>query len=356
MPRQPLLAPLFVVALVGCSASPQQSATTETVAPTTTGWQSAAFDGYIDEYLDPSWTSEPVASMYGAGDMFANQPCVRADDTQLEGYVTGEVVVVSADRRQLIDLSQSPSAAGLLAFTPDEVGTVAVVWEITVQTGVYIGNDKALRLDWGVRLVDLERKTVVAEGYFRGDAPPHTKYGPGDATGDPPTDDLAIALKARVFAAPFEETRAQYLDPSWMSQTPEIDYELAQRLGAIDSVNGKLIVVSADTGQLLRPAFATSDSEPGPPDWGLSWAATPDEVGTVVIVWTFARPLNNFVDGTGYRQDYKVRVIDWTTKAVISDAYYYGETPATAKSCSGDTYSPPPWPDLMESLRAAPHS
>lgn len=355
MSRRCLIASLFVVAVAGCSASPEQGQTTETVAPTTTGWQAAAFDGHLDGYLDPRWTSTPVASLYGAGDMFANQPCVRTEDTELEGYVTGKVVVVSASSRQLIDVSQSPAAADLLATNPDEVGTVVVVWEITVQTGVYTANEKALRLDWGVRVVDFEHANVVAEGYFRGGAPPYTKYGPGDATGDPPGDDLVIALKARIFAAPFEQTRGQYLDPAWMSQTPEIDYELAQRLGRIDSVSGKLIVVSADTGQLLRPAFpVSSDAQPGPPDWGLSWAAAPDEVGTVVIVWTFARPLSNFFDGTGYRQDYKVRVVDWTTKTVISDAYYYGETPSTAKQCSGDTYSASPWPDLMESLRAAP--
>lgn len=344
----------MALVLTGCAANSSALPEVPEASPTPQG---TPFQAHLGEYLDPAWTNQPVERP---------DRCSRAEDGELEGYVNGKLIVLYADGQGLLDPTwlgagadvepnePGPPDWGLpWADSPGEVGTVVVVWDNRVEAASYLDGSKGYRVDWGVKLVDFRTKTVVGDAYFPGGAPPYTKSGPGDTTGDDPWADLFAALRARLFAAPFTSHLTDYLDPAWMSQPTE--WTPGPMAGYI---NGGLVVVSADTGQLLRSSLEArypAPDAPGPPDWGLPWADTPDEVGTVAIVWTIQEEESTYADGTSaYREDFMVRLVDFQTRTVISEGSFLGEMPPNSKSCSGDLITRQPWDRLMEDLRALP--
>lgn len=320
--------------LAGCGGTSEKN--TPEVSPTP--W-SAPFQAHLSEYLDPAWTSQPIESL---------GRCWRREDGDLEGYINGKLIVLSVDTGQLLPLPD----AGLWADTPEEVGTVVLVWAIKTEDATYWDGTKGYREDWGVKLVDLEKRAVVGDAYILGDSPPTYKSGPGDVTGLPPYNDTVDALRARLFAEPFQGHLSEYLDPAWTTQPIEWSHLNGY-------INGKLIVVSADTGQLLRPSYSQKShdsNEPGPPDWGLPWADTPEEVGAVVIVWAIQGQESTYMDGAAaYSEDFMVKLVYFETKTVVGEGSEAGEI-STFKSCPGDEIGGSPWADLWEDLRALPTS
>lgn len=341
-----IIATLVAIVLAGCSPTPEVNTPEVSATP----W-SAQFQVHLSEYLDPAWTSQPIVGL---------DRCWRHEDGELEGYINGKLIIVSADTGQLLyrpysvpgsDDPNEPGTPDLVlpwANTPEEVGTVVLVWTIKKEAALYTDGSRGYRVDWGVKLVDFQTKEVVGDAYFIG-----LPLDQGVKVGEPPWTDLMAALQARLFALPFQAHLREYLDPAWTS--PPIDWRNSPR----GYINGKLIVVSADTGQLLRPSYSktpySDPNEPGPPEWGLPWADTPEEVGTVVLVWATQDQEFTYTDGnSAYREDFMIKVVDFQTKTVVGEGSFLGESLPTAKLCSGDLIGQSPWADMMRRLRALP--
>lgn len=163
---------------------------------------SAAFAPHIDEYLNPAWTA--VAPK--AGTLPSDPPSkfgleMILPEAELVGNRSGQLVIVSADNRDLhcgiswvvsgdpddrLDSPQEWATPGMYAPTPEQVGTVVVVWSYSVWVGTYEDGSRAYRDDLKVRVVDLDTGQIVDDGYLLGSKPPASKLGSGEAHGDPP--------------------------------------------------------------------------------------------------------------------------------------------------------------------------
>lgn len=361
--RSRLLVPLSIVALVGCSGAPPSPPPTPSPEPSATPW-SEPFRAHLDEYLNPAWTSLTVVAREG---------CMRPEDLELEGYINGKLIVVSVDKRELMRSYGSLNPAtndpdepgppdwGLpWAQTPEEVGTVVLVWASPIDP-LTVGGTYRKGEALGVRVVDFERKEVVSEGVVY----PGFAMGPsGEERDASPWAYLTGALRSRLFAAPFQAHLPEYLDKAWLGD-PSDDVDI---LAFVEGhIRGGLLVVSADTGELLRPSFAESlygetkisgAVAPGPPDWGLRWAETPEDVGTVLLVWPRrVRTTGTFTDGAaGYFEFPKVKLVDLELREVIGEWWNVGDDPGTVKFCSGPITGRSPWADLMADLRGLPSS
>jgi hypothetical protein len=189
-----LLVVLVVMVLASCGGSSEKNTTaasaTATPTPTATPWSYdlTSFQAHISEYLDPAWTSTKPDYPYLSG-----------------GYITGGLIVVFADTRRVISpLSQKdpynqppgPPDWGLpFARTPDEVGTVVIVWPEREELWTYSDGAKAYGEDWAVKVVDLEARAVVCTHWFSGGAVPKVKYSKGDLRADPPWSSLMGGLR-----------------------------------------------------------------------------------------------------------------------------------------------------------------
>ena len=178
-------------------------------------------------------------------------------------------------------------------------------------------------------------------------------------------------------AAPFEAHLSEYLDPAWMSQ-PGVEHGCFDTLtydshscGLQGSVKGavlvgKVVIVDADTGR-LHDGFLDElqgmkfdngilrkiqDSGQSP----FSLATTPEEVGTVVLLWPpIKTEISAYTDGTkGYRMSYRVKVIDFEKKKVVSEIDFGGDSPPyPAKLSKGDWVGGVPWYELLVALSCA---
>jgi hypothetical protein len=147
----------------------------------------------------------------------------------------------------------------------------------------------------------------------------------------------------------------EYLDPEWTKTAPGYPYIFREGY-----IRGGLVVVSADTGLVISPLdwepSYMSTEEPGPPDWGLPFARTPEEVGTVVIVWATREEAFTYGDGAkAYRIRWDIKVVDLAARAVVHTRPCPGDDPKTWKAWgSGDLIGPAPWLHLIRGLRELP--
>ncbi len=143
-----------------------------------------AFAPHLSAYLDPQWTQMPSS---GSAD-------------KLEGNRNGKLVIVNADTRALHcgivwTVGGNPSTGldspkmatpGMYASVPEEVGTVVLVWSTSVAVGTYTDGSIGYRDDFKVRVVNLDSREIIDDGYVLGSKPVDTKFGKGDVHGHPP--------------------------------------------------------------------------------------------------------------------------------------------------------------------------
>jgi hypothetical protein len=172
-------------------------------------------------------------------------------------------------------------------------------------------------------------------------------------------------------AAPFQAQLGEYLDPEWLGPPNEATEGCLAELGGDHracglggSIKGSVVIVEADTRQIAHgflEALAYPDSvdalvdvkeDGGTP---VSLAATPSEVGTVVLLWTTSTEAATYTDGTkGYRIDYKVKIVDFDQQAVVGEALLRGHSPPyPAKFTKGDWTGSAPWDVLLTALSCA---
>jgi len=197
-----LLVALAAVVLAGCSGSQF------TVPPDPIPSLAAPFQAQLSEYLDPEWLgppNEPTAVCFAD---------LGGDDKAcgLGGSITGSVVIVEADTRQiapgfldalaypdsvvaLVDVKRDGGTPISLATTPSEVGTVVLLWTTTTEAATYTDGAKGYRTDYRVKIVDFDKQAVVGEARVAGYSPPYpAKFSEGDWTGSAPWDELLTAL------------------------------------------------------------------------------------------------------------------------------------------------------------------
>jgi hypothetical protein len=148
----------------------------------------------------------------------------------------------------------------------------------------------------------------------------------------------------------FQAHLAEYLDPNWTRTAPDHPY--------LDGgyLNTGLIVVSVDARQIISPlVWEQPYGEPGPPEWGLPFARTPEEVGTVVLVWAEKPELWEYSDGAkAYGEDWAIKIVDFEAKAVVGTRWFSGGLLPKVKYVKGDLHADPPWARLMGHLRQLP--
>ena len=85
-------------------------------------------------------------------------------------------------------------------------------------------------------------------------------------------------------------------------------------------------------------------------------AATPDDVGTVVLVQESSRKVGTYSGGEpAWQTVWKVSVVDLDKGTVVGRALLHGEHPPFAANIeAGENYGPPPWDDLVAYLKKLP--
>ena len=321
--RTRLLVGVLVTLLVGCgggTAPPSTPTPIPTPSPTP---YAANFEPYLSEYLDPAWTGEPIQG--------AEDACEGPKDHPLGGYINGKLIVVDADRGEIVVPGRSEQDLPW-ADAPSEVGTVAVVH---------------LKRATSIKLVDFEKKVVVGE----------TQYH--DQVGWPTVYE---ALRSRLLVSPFYSHLDEYLAKKWTSRPT--DKETGESLPggpkraaawALDGyIRGGLIIVAADTREILSPLDWPDPSDEYPPDFGLPFADTPEEVGTLVLVWPEKEEGRSYWDGgKEYYLNWKVRLIDFEKKKVLDAGWAGGGGGPSTKFCRGDI-GWWPWWQLIDYLRELP--
>jgi hypothetical protein len=204
MTTRPLVA-LAAVVLAGCSGSQF------TVPPDPIPSLAAPFQAQLSEYLDPEWLSPPSDAIAHCGwfpDLRENFPEPACG---LKGAITGSVVIVDAETRQidpdflkalaypdsvdaLVDVKRDGGTPISLATTPAEVGTVVLLWTTKTEAATYLDGTKGYRIDYGVKIIDFGKQAVVGEVAIKGAAPPRTKSTEGNWPGFAPWDGLLVAL------------------------------------------------------------------------------------------------------------------------------------------------------------------
>lgn len=200
-----LLFALAVVVLAGCSGSQI------TLPPDPIPSLAAPFQAHLRDYLDPEWLSPPSDAIAHCGwfpDLHENFPEAACG---LKGSITGSVVIVDADTRQIapefLEAVAYPDSVDALVFverdggtpislasTPAEVGTVVLLWSNTTEAATYLDGTKGYRIDYGVKIVDFGKQAVVGEVAIKGASPPQTKLTEGNWPGFAPWDGLLVAL------------------------------------------------------------------------------------------------------------------------------------------------------------------
>ncbi len=200
-----LLVAFVAVVLAGCSGSQF------TVPPDPIPSLAAPFQAQLSEYLDPEWLSPPSDAIAHCGwfpDLHENFPEPACG---LEGAITGSVVIVDAETRQidpdflkalaypdsmdaLVDVKEDGGTPISLATTPAEVGTVVLLWTTTDEAATYLDGTKGYSTDYGVKIIDFGKQAIVREVTIGGASPPRTKFAEGNWTGSAPWDGLLVAL------------------------------------------------------------------------------------------------------------------------------------------------------------------
>jgi hypothetical protein len=85
-------------------------------------------------------------------------------------------------------------------------------------------------------------------------------------------------------------------------------------------------------------------------------AATPDDVGTVVLVQARSRKVGEYSSGDpAWQSVWKVAVVDLDKGKVVGSALLRGKHPPFAANIeAGENYGPPPWDDLVAYLKKLP--
>jgi hypothetical protein len=184
--RTRLLVGVLATLLVGCGGGTvptPKSTPIPTPSPTP---YAVNFEPYLSEYLDPAWTGEPIEG--------AEDACDGPKDLPLGGYINGALIVVDADRGEVV----GPGPSDLpWANTPSEVGTVVVVH---------------LKRATSITLVDFEKKVVVGKKQY------HAALG---------WMEVYDALRGRLSVSPFYSHLDEYLAKKWHASRP------TRRLGRV---------------------------------------------------------------------------------------------------------------------------
>jgi len=112
--------------------------------------------------------------------------------------------------------------------------------------------------------------------------------------------------------------------------------------------------VAADTREILSPLDWYDRRDKYPPDFGLPFADTPEEIGTLVLVWPDKDEGRSYTDGGNeYYLNWKVKLIDFEKRTVLDAGWAGGYGGPPTKRCRGDIGSWP-WSVLVDYLLELP--